>query len=128
DAGAQGREADRDDPMSRVAVVTGGGSGIGLGISRRLGADGYAVAVWDINAAHEAAAAIEADGRTAIGMPVDVTDRPAIERAADEVRSRLGRPTILVNCAGRSAWGEFLEIEAEFWKSAIAVNLTSAFH
>jgi 2-hydroxycyclohexanecarboxyl-CoA dehydrogenase len=112
----------------RTAVVTGGGSGIGGGIARRLGTDGYQAAVWDLNAVDEVAAEIEATGGTALGLTVDVTDRSAIEAAADEVRSRLGSPTILINCAGRSAWGDFVGITLEDWEAAIAVNLTSAFH
>jgi 2-hydroxycyclohexanecarboxyl-CoA dehydrogenase len=114
----------------RTAVVTGGGSGIGAGISRRLGADGAAVAVLDVNgdAAEEVAAAIQAGGGTAVGLAVDVTDRGAVDAGAAEVRSRLGRPTILVNCAGRSAWGEFLEITPEYWSAALAINLTGAFN
>jgi NAD(P)-dependent dehydrogenase (short-subunit alcohol dehydrogenase family) len=114
----------------RTAVVTGGASGIGAGISQRLARDGVAVAVFDLNGAgaQEIAASIADGGGDAIGLTVDVTDRAAIDAAADEVRSRLGRPTILVNCAGRSAWGDFLEITADQWRQAIAVNLTAAFY
>ena len=114
----------------RTAIVTGGGSGIGAGIARRFGADGAAVAVIDLNA--DGAAGVAADiggaGATAIALATDVTDRAAVGLAVAEVERRLGRPTILVNCAGRSAWGQFLEITAEDWDSAIAVNLTAAFN
>jgi NAD(P)-dependent dehydrogenase (short-subunit alcohol dehydrogenase family) len=112
----------------RTAIVTGGASGIGAAISRRLARDDAAVAVLDIMAAEEIAASIQAAGATAIGLTVDVTDRAAVEAAAQQVRSQLGHPTILINCAGRSAWGEFLQISAEDWSSAIAINLTGAFH
>ena len=114
----------------RTAVVTGGASGIGAGISRRFASDGASVAVFDIAAAEEMAASIESTGGTAIGLRVDVTDRSAVETAADEVRSQLGRPTVLVNGVGRSAraWGEFLEITNEDWVATLAVNLTSAFN
>jgi 2-hydroxycyclohexanecarboxyl-CoA dehydrogenase len=106
--------------VSRTAVVTGGGSGIGAAIAQRFTEDGHTVAVFDLAWAE--------DARAALGLAVDVTDRAAVEAAADEVRSQLGRPTILVNCAGRSAWCDFLEITPELWKSAIAVNLTGAFN
>lgn len=114
----------------RTAIVTGGGSGIGAGIARRLGQDGYAVAVLDLNAeaAKAQADAIEAAGGIAIGLGADCADRAAVEAAVVEVRSRLGRPAILINCAGRSSWGAFLEISAEQWSSALATNLTSAFN
>ena len=114
----------------RTAVVTGGGSGIGGATSRRLAADGTAVAVFDLNgaAADATAASIEAAGGTAIGFAVDVTDREAIDRAAEQVRARLGRPTILINSAGLSAFDPFLEITRELWDRVLAVNLTGTFH
>lgn len=67
----------------RTAIVTGGGSGIGLAISKRLAAEGAAVAVWDRNgdAAKAAAAEIEAAGGKAIGLTVDVADRARIDEA-----------------------------------------------
>jgi 2-hydroxycyclohexanecarboxyl-CoA dehydrogenase len=114
----------------RVALVTGGASGIGLAISERSAADGAAVAVFDQNGegAEAAAAKIEASGGTAIGLAVDVTDRPGIDRGVAEVRSRLGRPTILVNNAGMSGFDPFLEITLEKWEKIIQVNLTGTFH
>ena len=66
----------------RVAVVTGGGSGIGLAISSRLAADGHAVAVLDLSSesATATAKAISSAGGTAIGLPVDVGDREQVVR------------------------------------------------
>jgi 2-hydroxycyclohexanecarboxyl-CoA dehydrogenase len=114
----------------RTAVVTGGSSGIGAGIARRLATDGAAVAIFGRNreAAEEAAASIEAAGGTAIGVAVDVTERAGVFRAAEEVRARLGRPTILVNNVGGSTTEPFLEITAETWNHVLALNLTSAFN
>jgi 2-hydroxycyclohexanecarboxyl-CoA dehydrogenase len=115
--------------MIRTAVVTGGGSGIGAAIARRLAADGAMVAIFDLHgdAAGRAAASIEEAGGKAIGMRVDVTDRAAIDAGADEVRARLGRPTILVNSAGVTADGPFLDITAQTWNRVLAVNLTGTF-
>jgi NAD(P)-dependent dehydrogenase (short-subunit alcohol dehydrogenase family) len=99
----------------RVAVVTGGASGIGLAIAERLRADGNQVAVFDRNA--------EADGYT-----VDVTDREQIASAVARVRDDLGRPTILVNSAGLDGFDRFLDITPEKWQRILDVNLTGTFN
>jgi len=114
----------------RTAIVTGGGSGIGLAIAERLAADGLAVAVFDRNsdAADDAAAKIVAAGGTAAGLAVDVTDRPGLDAAVDEVRSSLGAPTVLVNNAGLDGFGPFLKIDADTWNRVLEVNLTGTFH
>lgn len=113
----------------RTAIVTGGGSGIGLAISTRLAADGAAVAVLDRDgdSAEAAAAKIVAAGGTAAGLQVDVTARPDIDEAVAEVGGRLGRPTILVNNAGLQGFDPFLSITAETWRRILAVNLTGTF-
>jgi 2-hydroxycyclohexanecarboxyl-CoA dehydrogenase len=114
----------------RVAIVTGGGSGIGLAVSERFAGDGAAVAVTDRDgtSAETAAAKIVASGRTASGLTVDVTDRAQIDAAVAEVRQRLGRPTILVNSAGLTATDAFSSISLELWNRVIEVNLTGTFH
>lgn len=114
----------------RVAVVTGGASGIGLAISERLAADGIAVAVLDRNgeAAQTAADKICADGGTAIGLSVDVTDRPGLEAAAAQIAAELGTATILVNNAGIDGFGPFLGISIETWNRTLDINLTGTFH
>jgi 2-hydroxycyclohexanecarboxyl-CoA dehydrogenase len=114
----------------RIAIVTGGASGIGAAIGRRLAASGAAVAIFDRNGdgAKDAAASIEAAGGAAVGVRVDVTDRSNVDAGREEVRTRLGRPTILVNSAGLSPPSPFLEITAEMWSEVLAVNLTGTFH
>ena len=115
----------------RVAIVTGGGSGIGLAISRRLAADGHAVAVLDLDpaSASTAAEAIGAGDGRAIGLGADVADRSDVFAAVEEVGNRLGRPAILVNNAGTGATFErFLKITPETWERVLSVNLTGAFH
>jgi 2-hydroxycyclohexanecarboxyl-CoA dehydrogenase len=114
----------------RVAVVTGGASGIGLAIGERLAGDGAAVAIFDLDddAADAAAGRIEAGGGRAIGLKVDVTDRPRIEDAVAEVADRLGAPLILVNNAGRPSFLPFLDISLEHWDQIVDVNLTGTFH
>jgi NAD(P)-dependent dehydrogenase (short-subunit alcohol dehydrogenase family) len=114
----------------RTAIITGGASGIGYSVSRRLAAEGAAVAVLDVNGggAEVAAAAIEAAGGTAIGLEVDVAERVGVEVAVHEARARLSRPTILVNCAGVAIHGSFLEVTPETWNRLLAVNLTGTFN
>ena len=113
----------------RTAIVTGGGSGIGLAISRRLAADGAAVAIFDRDgaSADAAAAGIEADGGRAIGVTVDVSDRAQVDAGVAEVREALGAATILVNNAGISPFEKFLEIERESLERVLAVNVIGVF-
>src|SRR5205823_14474255 len=103
-AGPRHRSLSSSGSMStgRTAIVTGGGSGIGLAISERLALEGAAVAIFDRDgrSAEEAAAKIAASGGTAIGITVDVTDRAQIDAGVEEVRGRVGHPTVLVNNAG----------------------------
>ena len=114
----------------RVAIVTGGGSGIGLAISERLAADGAAVAVLDRDgdAATRAAAAIAAAGGTAIGLAADITDRAGVDAAVAAVVDQLGAPTILVNNAGLQHFGPFLGIDLDTWRRVLDVNLTGTYH
>ena len=117
------------EPDARVAIVTGGASGIGLAITERLASEGNAVAIFDRDgpAAETVAAKVSAEGGNAIGVAVDVTDRAQIDAGVAETRERLGRPTILVNCAGLDGFDPFLSISSEKWNRILAVNLTGTF-
>jgi 2-hydroxycyclohexanecarboxyl-CoA dehydrogenase len=110
--------------------VTGGASGIGLAISRRLARNGASVAVLDLDAAaaEQAAAELRAEGARAIGVGVDVSDRAAVEKALDAVRDEAGPITIMVTSAGISLAAPFLDITIEDWERVLAVNLTGTFH
>ncbi|CDO06110.1 SDR family NAD(P)-dependent oxidoreductase [Mycolicibacterium cosmeticum] len=99
------------------AVVTGGGSGIGLAIADRLRADGYNVAVLDLNPSD-----------TPCSFVADVTDRAAVDTAMDAVRARLGPITILVNAAGLDSFKKFTDTSFEHWQRVIDVNLNGVFH
>jgi 2-hydroxycyclohexanecarboxyl-CoA dehydrogenase len=114
---------------NRVAVVTGGASGIGLGVARRFAADGHLVAVLDRNAsaAETAADELRSEGATAVAVEVDVADRASVDGAFDRVRAELGRVAILVTSAGIESFDPLLEIDAETWDRILAVNLTGTF-
>lgn len=116
--------------MSRVAVVTGGASGMGEATCHELGRRGHKVAVLDVNgqAAQRVTDDLRAEGITAIGVGADVTDRPALEQSFAKVRSELGAVTVLVTSAGQFAYSAFAEITAESWARIIDVNLTGTFH
>jgi 2-hydroxycyclohexanecarboxyl-CoA dehydrogenase len=123
--------SDTSAPASgRVAIVTGGGSGIGLAVGERLAADGLAVAVFDRDgeAAEAAAGKISAAGGTSLGLAVDVTDRAQIEAGLAQVQERCGPPTVLVNNAGLHAVQPFLAITPEQWHRLLEVNLTGTFN
>ncbi|HVU61301.1 MAG TPA: SDR family NAD(P)-dependent oxidoreductase [Mycobacteriales bacterium] len=115
--------------MSRVAVVTGAASGIGLGIARRLAADGDKVALLDVagEAAEAEAAKLRSTGAEAIGVPCDVADRAAVAAAFDKVRADLGPVTVLVTSAGVEAFESASSLSAESWDRIIAINLTGTF-
>ncbi|HET6949358.1 MAG TPA: SDR family NAD(P)-dependent oxidoreductase [Acidimicrobiales bacterium] len=115
--------------MSRVAVVTGGASGIGLGVARSFVADGHHVAVLDRDqaGADQAAAELQAEGGTAVAVAVDVADRTSVAAAFARVRAELGPVEILVTSAGIESFDALLDITPDTWDRIIAVNLTGTF-
>lgn len=114
---------------NRVAVVTGGGKGIGRAISVQLARDGAAVAVWDLDAksAEETVASIVQQGGKAIACVGDAAGREGIAASLARTRSELGPVTILVNNAGMTGFVPFLDIAEEAWDRMIAVNLKGPF-
>jgi 2-hydroxycyclohexanecarboxyl-CoA dehydrogenase len=116
--------------MSRVAVVTGGASGMGLAVSNGLAAQGHRVAVLDLDgdAAEQAAKELQSNGAKAVAAAVDVSDRAAVDDAMRKVRAELGPIEILVTSAGIDRFEKFTEITLESWERMLAVNLTGTFH
>ncbi|MFJ1767432.1 SDR family NAD(P)-dependent oxidoreductase [Amycolatopsis sp. NPDC088138] len=115
--------------LSRVAVVTGGGSGIGAGVARALANQGHRVAVWD---------RVEQAGRGVVdqiresggsGMPVcaDVSDRGAVGRAVDEVTAAFGPVNIVVNNAGFTRDDMVLDMSVDDWDAVMATHLRGSF-
>ncbi|MEU1546216.1 SDR family NAD(P)-dependent oxidoreductase [Nocardia sp. NPDC005745] len=117
-----------EKPAGRTAVVTGGASGMGLAICRRLAAGGDRVAILDLDGAERAAEEIRETGGTATGFAVDVTDRAAVEAALTTTRTAFGPVDILVTSAGLVAFESFTDISLESWNRVVEVNLTGTFH
>jgi NAD(P)-dependent dehydrogenase (short-subunit alcohol dehydrogenase family) len=115
--------------MSRVAVVTGAASGIGLGVARQFARDGYLVGLldWDAEGVQKTTGELQQNGHSAVGVQVDVSDSQAVARAFDQVRSELGPVTILVTSAGIDSFDSALDITPEKWERVLAVNLTGTF-
>jgi glucose 1-dehydrogenase len=114
----------------KVAFVVGAGGGIGGAGAAGLGREGAAVVCADIDAgaAEAAAGRIRAAGGRAIGLGLDVRDRPAVEAAVAASAREFGRLDVLVDCAGVSHASSFLELDPGEWDRIIAVNLTGMFH
>ena len=115
-----------DDLNGRVAVVTGGGSGIGRGIALALGAEGMTVAVADIrrSSAEAVAAEIESAGGRAFAIGVDVTSVESLAAAAKEVAARAGRVNLLCANAGVLARiGPLVDHTLEDWEYTLSVNV-----
>ena len=117
------------DLKGRVAVVTGGNGGIGLGMAKGLGLAGARVAIAARNA-EKSRAAVETLARLgaeAIAVQVDVADEASVEAAIKSVVDRLGRLDVLVNNAGINIRKQPQEYTLAEWRSVIDTNLTSAF-
>lgn len=109
----------------KVAVVTGGGSGIGRAISLQMARDGAAVAVWDLNgeAAEQTVALIADEGGKAIACTGDAASREDIARSAALTRQAFGPISILVNNAGISSFVPFMNIDEALMDRVLSINI-----
>lgn len=117
----------------KVAIVTGGGVGIGKAYAHGLAREGAKVVVADIQEAEarKVAADIEQNGGTALAVPVDVTSEEKVQAMAAATVKAYGRIDILVNNAGLySALKKksFMEIDSDEWDRVMAVNVKGLFH
>ena len=122
-------KTERFDLGGKVAIVTGGNGGIGLGMARGLAEAGAGIAIVGRNEAKSATAVAELKqaGTKAISVTADVTDKAAVTAMVERVRRELGRIDILVNNAGINIRKSPHALDLEEWDSVIRTNLTSAF-
>ncbi len=116
--------------LDQVAIVTGAAQGIGRAIATRLASEGCTVVIADLNleAANATAAEIGAAyGGSTLALPVDVTDRAAVEAMLAETLARFGRVDVLINNAGIFGNARFEEMTDAQWRRMIDVNLYSVF-
>jgi 3-oxoacyl-[acyl-carrier protein] reductase len=117
------------DLQDRIAIVTGGSSGIGRGIAVTMACHGADVVVTDLNAdsAEAVAGEIRASGRRAQALRHDVTSWDSCRDVVREVLAALGRIDILVNNAGVTKDQLFMRMKRADWDTVLNTNLTSAF-
>lgn len=113
----------------KVAVITGGGRGIGLAVARALAAEGADIALLDLlEGVTDTAQKIAQDfGVRALGQRLDVTDQQATNDAFDIIVQTLGVPQVLLTAAGIEINGDSIDVTAEHWRKVIDVNLTGTF-
>ncbi len=113
----------------RVALVTGGSSGIGAAIVTRLSEEGYAVELCARRREpmDELAESLRAAGGDVVATGCDVTDEQAVGDYVREIADRRGRIDVVVNNAGRSGGGHLAELPTGLWDDIVAANLRSVF-
>lgn len=110
----------------KVAVISGGGGGLGAAMARLFAAEGMRVVVVD-RAVDAAGAVARAAGETAVAMACDVTEAAAVGALFPRVREQLGRLDILINCAGILHTQRIHELTAAHWRQLLDINLVGTF-
>ncbi len=111
------------DLAGRTAFITGGANGIGLGLAKALLAEGCKVAIADIREDSIEAALKSLDNQMIMGVKLDVSDREAFAKAADEVEAKLGPVTLVFNNAGINLFQTIDESTYDDWDWVMGVNL-----
>jgi 3-oxoacyl-[acyl-carrier protein] reductase len=112
----------------KVAIVTGGGRGIGKAVALAMAKEGARIAIWDVSGAAEAASAIKEARQPAMAQEVDVSSGAEVRKAVEKVLSTWGAINILVNCAGVLTVVPTEEITEEEWDRVLGVNLRGTFN
>ena len=107
----------------KVAVITGGGSGIGASLARTCAAEGMQVVVVDVSEERAKAVAAELPDGTAVARPVDVSDAMAVQDLADFAFDRFGAVHLLCNNAGVSPAGRIWDFTDDEWRWLLGVNV-----
>jgi 3-oxoacyl-[acyl-carrier protein] reductase len=114
----------------KVAVVTGGGRGIGREIAMTLAGEGADIVIWDVNPtdAQNTCREIESLGRKTLADQVDVTNYESVEAAINKILDKCGKIDILVNNAGITKDNLLLRMSQQEWDAVINVNLKGTFN
>ena len=111
----------------KVAIVTGAAQGIGLAITNKFLADGYAVALIDIDAETLADTAAELQGQPILAVECDVSNAEQVQASIEKIAAHFGRIDSLVNNAGVAVFKPALETTFEDWSRVLATNLNGPF-
>jgi NAD(P)-dependent dehydrogenase (short-subunit alcohol dehydrogenase family) len=113
----------------RVAIITGGGSGIGRAIGLRLASEGISVVAADVraDAAEQVLGELREQGADGFAVQVDVSHEAGVAELVQSTLERFGRLDFLVNCAGNNHLGPVVTLSDDGWESVLAVHLTGTF-
>ncbi len=111
----------------KVAVVTGGASGLGQAYARSLAQDGVDIVIADINPAEETEQLVRSAGAQAVSYRCDVSEEQEVGQLAQAVQERFGHCDILINNAGVSTNIPFDDLDFKEWRRVLSINLDSMF-